>query len=308
MSQQPTAKRGIGGKIPLLLIAAVVVAGVLLSIFYSTQQVALTPRIAKIVITGPLSYSTPPLFGASVGVEEYIKLVKQAEDDPTVKAVILVFDSPGGTVSASYDLYTAVKSLASKKVVVSYARGTLASGAYMAACPSTRIYASPSSLIGSIGVYASVLSVEGLLGKLGVRVYTVKTGELKDIGSPYRNMTAEDLRVMQEIVDEYFRLFRSIVLEWRKNVSSGVFTGRPYGPQEALKAGLIDGITTFEEALNKTRELAGLPPYAPVVELKPPQPGLLSLLFGALGSRTPLSVPSVVYLAMWPEPQYIVLP
>ncbi|UNQ73956.1 signal peptide peptidase SppA [Infirmifilum sp. NZ] len=308
MSQQ-TVPGKLKRRLPLLLIIAVVVAGVALSLYYSTApQLTLTPHVAKIVITGTLDYSASSILGATTGVEDYISLIRQAESDPTVRAVILVFDSPGGTVSASYDLYTAVKELARKKVVVSYARGTMASGAYMAACPSTRIYASPSALVGSVGVYTSVLTAEGLLDKLGVKVYTIKSGELKDIGSPYRSMSPEELRVMQEIIDEYFELFKSIVLENRGNVSNEVFTGRPYSPQQALKAGLIDGVTTLEEALNKTKELAGLPPDAPVVELTPPKPGLLTLLFGGSSSRLPLSVPSIVYLAMWPPPQYIVLP
>ncbi|MEZ0346777.1 MAG: signal peptide peptidase SppA [Infirmifilum sp.] len=306
---QVANKISIQKRLPLIIIITLVVVGVLLAFFSSSKSsTLLVPHVAKIKISGTIDYSSGSLLGATTSVDQYISLIDNARNDPSVKAVIIVFDSPGGTVSASYDLYNAIKKLAAKKVVVSFAQGSMASGAYMAACPSTKIYASPSALVGSIGVYTSVTSVEGLLGKLGIRVYTIKSGPLKDIGSPFRNMTAEEEKVMQEIIDEYFRLFQNIVLENRKNVNSEVFTGRPYAPQEALKMGLIDDILTLDEAINKTKELAGLPYEAPVTELKPPQPSLLSLLFGTSTSKTPLSVPSILYLAMWPPPTYIVLP
>ncbi|MGB9708582.1 MAG: signal peptide peptidase SppA [Infirmifilum sp.] len=305
----PQAKSSVKQKLPLFFIVGIILVGLVLAVFSpGSTRPKFIPQVAMIEIRGALDYSSQSLLGVSTGIDQYIKLLEQAREDPSIKAVIIVYDSPGGTVSASYDLYVAVKKLAREKVVVSYARGSMASGAYMAASPSTKIYASPSALVGSIGVYASTINVEGLLGKLGIRVYTFKSGALKDIGSPYRNMTSEEMQVMQEIIQEYFALFKNIVLEHRKNVGENVFSGRPYPPEEALKEGLIDGIMTLDEAINKTKELAGLPLTAPVYELKPQPTGLLGLLFGGSGTRTPMSVPSLIYLAMWPPPEYIVLP
>lgn len=307
--EQTPSKHRIKQKLPLFFIFGVVIIGIILAFYSSSStRTTLVPHVAKIEITGTLDYSSNTILGVSTSVDQYIKLLEQARQDPSVRAVIVVFDSPGGTVTASYDLYTAMKKLSSEKVVVAYARGSMASGAYMSACPSTKIYASPSALVGSIGVYTSVTSVEGLLGKLGIRVYTIKSGSLKDIGSPYRNMTSDEERIMQEIINEYFTLFKSIVLENRKNVLDEVFSGRPYAPQQALKAGLIDGIMTLDEAVNKTKELAGLPQSAPVVELKPPTPGILNILFGSTSSKIPINIPGIMYLAMWPPPNYIIVP
>lgn len=300
-------KQRLWAKLPLILIIASVVAGVLLAIAYAPRP-ALGPYIAEIRISGALDYSSSLVLGTTVGVEEYIRLVEQARDDPMAAAVILVFDSPGGTVAASYDLFEAVRELAETKTVVVYARNLLASGAYLAALPAKRIYASPASLVGSVGVYATVLSAEQLLSKLGVKVYAIKSGAMKDIGSPYREMSEEELRVMEGIIGEYFQLFREKVVAYRGNVSPEVFSGRPFSPKDALAAGLIDGVMNYEDAVAKTRELAGLPPGTPVRELKPRRPTLLDLILQGTGSTGRVVVPRVLALAMWPPPEVIVLP
>ncbi|ABL79220.1 signal peptide peptidase SppA [Thermofilum pendens] len=297
-------------RLPLLLIVAVVILGaVLVLLRQGATQTRLTPYIAQITIKGTIDYASSSIFGATPGVEEYIKLVKQAEEDPMAKAVLLVFDSPGGTVTASDELYQAVKELSQKKVVVSYAKGLLASGAYMAALPSRAILASPTSEVGSVGVIVTVLNVGNLLGKIGVTVYTFKSGELKDVGSPYRPMTEEDAKVLEEMVNYYFGLFKGRVLEHRGNVSSEVFSGRPFTPDKALQAGLIDKVCTYQEAVNYTRALANLPETAEVVELKPRTPTLLDLLLGTYsGAGNRLVIPSIVVLYMWPPPVAVILP
>jgi len=291
-------------KLPLILIVASVALGLaLLLLRHPSIPTYTTPYIAEIRIRGALDYSAASLLGVTIGVEEYIRLVKQAASDPFAKAVIIVFDSPGGTVAASYDLYEAVRELAREKPVVAYARNLMASGAYLAALPASRIYASPASLVGSVGVYTTVISVEGLLSKLGVVTYTIKSGSMKDIGSMYRNMTPAEQRVMEGIIAEYFNLFKEKVLEHRQSVGEEVFTGRPFAPREALAAGLVDGVMSYEEAVDRTRELAGLPPEAPVIELKPRPPSLLDLLLGVGDYRQRLlTVPQAMVLAMWPPP------
>ncbi|MGC8970500.1 MAG: S49 family peptidase, partial [Conexivisphaera sp.] len=250
--QAESLRQRLWRRLPLLIILLAVAAGVALALLrLSPPRTALVPYVAEIRINGPIDYSPQSLLGVSVGVDEYIKLIRQARNDPMARAVVLVFNSPGGTVAASYDLFEAVKELSREKVVVAYARNLMASGAYFAALPARRIYASPASLVGSVGVYTTLLSARELLGKIGVTVYTVKSGPMKDIGSPYREMSSEELRVMQGIVDEYFQLFKKSVITYRGNVSPEVFTGRPFAPQEALSAGLIDGVMSYEVALAK---------------------------------------------------------
>ncbi len=265
-------------------------------------------RVALIRVTGSISSTSGGILGAQYGVDAYIKVIDEARKDPSVKAVVLVFDSPGGEAGAAERLYYAVKKLAENKTVVAYSEGLMASGAYEAALPAREIVASPSSIVGAVGVYSVVINVHKLMDKLGVTVYTFKSGPLKDVGSPFRNMTSADMKVMQEIVDGLFQVFKKRVLMHRKNVSPEVFTGRPYTAAQAVKAGLIDKIGTLDDAVRDAKALAGLPESTPVVELRPPAPGLLDLLFGGAASRTPLVVPSQAYLAMWPPPAAVLPP
>jgi len=296
-------------RLPLFIILGAVILGVILAILSQRQAFAsFRPYVAQITIKGTIDYSSSSIFGTTVGVEEYIRLIKQAEGDPLAEAVILVFDSPGGTLTASDDLYQAVKELASKKVVVTYAKGLMASGAYMAALPARVVLASPTSEVGSVGVYVTVLNVESLLGKLGVTVYTFKSGVFKDIGSPYRNMTEEEMRIMNELVGYYFELFKERVLASRGRVADEVFTGQPFTPARAREVGLVDDVCTFEEALSRVKSIAGLPEDTPVVELKPRTPTLLDILLGASQKAYPITIPSMVVLAMWPPPVAVVFP
>jgi protease-4 len=267
--------------------------------------VAGTGYVALIRIEGAIAYRTSQLslLGSTASADDLVQLLDAALRDQLAKAVVLRVNSPGGSAAASEALYLKVRELAASKPVVAYIEEYGTSGAYMAVLPAARILAANSSIVGSVGVYTSVITYSGLLEKLGVRVYVFKSGELKDVGSSFREPSEEDKRVLQSIVDGIFELFKKRVLAHRRLANaSEVFSGRPFLAEEAVKLGLIDGIGTLDDAVNLARELAGLPKDAPVRELKPPSPGLLRLLLGAASlARRPV-VPSVEVLAMWPPP------
>ena len=264
-----------------------------------------TGYVALIRIEGAIAYQTSQLslLGSTASADDLVQLLDAALKDPLAKAVVLRVNSPGGSAAASEALYLKVRELAASKPVVAYIEEYGTSGAYMAVLPAARILAANSSIVGSVGVYTSVITYSGLLEKLGVRVYVFKSGELKDVGSSFREPSEEDKRVLQSIVDGIFELFKKRVLAHRRLANaSEVFSGRPFLAEEAVKLGLIDGIGTLDGAVNLARELAGLPKDAPVRELKPPSPGLLRLLLGAASlARRPVA-PSVEVLAMWPPP------
>jgi protease-4 len=264
-----------------------------------------TGYVALIRIEGAIAYQTSQLslLGSTASADDLVQLLDAALKDPLAKAVVLRVNSPGGSAAASEALYLKVRELAASKPVVAYIEEYGTSGAYMAVLPAARILAANSSIVGSVGVYTSVITYSGLLEKLGVRVYVFKSGELKDVGSSFREPSEEDKRVLQSIVDGIFELFKKRVLAHRRLANaSEVFSGRPFLAEEAVKLGLIDGIGTLDDAVNLAREMAGLPKDAPVRELKPPSPGLLRLLLGAASlARRPV-VPSVEVLAMWPPP------
>ena len=263
-----------------------------------------TGYVALIRIDGAIAYQTSQLslLGSTASADDLVQLLDTALNDPLAKAVVLRVNSPGGSAAASEALYLKVKELAASKPVVAYIEEYGTSGAYMAVLPAARILASNSSIVGSVGVYTSVITYSGLLEKLGVKVYVFKSGELKDVGSSFREPSEEDRKVLQSIVDGVFELFKKRVLAHRKVADEGeVFSGRPFIAGEAVKLGLIDGIGTLDDAVNLAREMAGLPKDTPVREMKPPSPGLLQLLFGGAAAKDRF-VPSVEVLAMWPPP------
>jgi len=283
---------------------------VALTLTPEVKEITITPTeyVALIRIEGPIAYRTQgyTIFTQPIGVETTIELIEEARTDPSVKSVILYINSPGGTATASEALYYAVKKLSEEKPVVAYIAEYGTSGAYMAALPADTIIASESSFTGAIGVYSIIISYKGLLDKLGIEVYTFKSGKLKDIGSPYRNMTEEDAEVFEEIVSELFTIFKNRVEEHRDIKDEKVYTGRPFLAKQALELGLIDDIGTLDDAKKKARELAGLPEEAPIKELEPPRPSLFETLFG-LSSQSNLKIlPSYEILCIWPPPAVII--
>jgi len=296
----------------LLAIALAAVAVLLLIVVQTggalqpaqTLQLTSAGYVALVRVEGTIAYSASQLtlLGATLDAGELAKLVEQVASDPAARAVVLLIDSPGGSAAASEELYLKVQELALKKPVVAYIREYGTSGAYMVALPARRIVASNSSLAGSVGVYLSVATYTGLLEKLGVKVHVFKSGELKDVGSPFRELTADDAQVLEEMVRESFELFKSRVLKHRAVRNPDlVFSGRPFTASQALELGLIDAIGTLDDAISLAREMGGLPPQAPIREVKPPRPGLLQLLLGGATQGRPV-VPSLEILAMWPPP------
>ena len=310
MSQLPS--KGLSEK-KLIAIIAILTAVVLIAsiaVFLTTPELGEfklfeEEYVAVVKVKGEIaSGSAVGIFGTQ-GIDSTIELIREAEKDPLAKAVIIYINSPGGEAGASESLYYAVAELAEKKPVIAYIEGLGASGAYMAVLPANEIIASNSSLVGSIGVYSTVIVAQKLLEKVGVQVYVYKSGELKDMGSPYRNMTGEEAKVMQEIVDNLFKVFKARVEKHRGKLPEEVFTGRPFVAAEALKLGLIDKIGNFQDALNEARKLAGLPSTAPYKELKPEAPSLFNI-FGESTSKT-LIVPKYAILTMWPPPQTVII-
>lgn len=289
---------------------------VLIALIYASSQslgtgepvFAFRPRVGVIRISGAIQYGAGGILGAEHDVRDYIGLIDKAREDPSIASVVIVFNSPGGEASASEELYLAVKKLSEKKPVVAFAEGSMTSGAYEAALPARVIVASPSSTVGAVGVYSIVLNVEELMGKLGIKAYVFKSGPMKDIGSPFRGMTDDEKRVMQELIDDLFEVFKDRVLKHRKEVKDEVFTGRPFSARRGLEVGLVDKIGTFDDAVSEAKRLANLPEDAPVEELRPPTPSLLNLLLGGTYTRRAVLVPSQVILAMWPPPTAIISP
>lgn len=188
------------------------------------------------------------------------QLVEYSKDD-SIKSVVLRIDSPGGGVVASQEIYKAVLELKKKKSVVVSMGSVATSGGYYVACAADKIVANPGTITGNIGVVVHFSNVEELLKKIGLKSSIVKSGQYKDIGSPLRDMTLDEKRLIQEVVDDIYDQFleavslnRKISREKAASISDGkIFTGR-----QALKMGLVDFLGDQEYAINLAAKLSGI--------------------------------------------------
>lgn len=246
-------------------------------------------KIAVVKVEGEI-VQTGDLTTAAVA-EDLVSQLEQAGEDPAVKAVILRINSPGGSVVASDEIYREVLELqrAGKPVVASMGE-VAASGGYYVAAGARRIVANPSTFTGSIGVILVLLNLEGAAGNLGVDPIIIKAGRLKDIGSPFRELTEEERQIFQGMIDQSYQQFVDVVAEGRhmsESEAREIATGRPYTGLQADDLGLVDRLGDFDVAVGTARRLAGLE-RATVVEYRP-QVSLQDLLGrGFPGVRSPV--------------------
>ncbi len=188
----------------------------------------------------------------------------KAASDKRVKALILRINTPGGLVTTSDIIRHELIGFKEEKgvPVVAQFMGVAASGGYYIATAADKLIAHPTTVTGSIGVVAFKLNAAGLLEKIGVRDETIKSGEMKDMGSPFRAMTEKDRRVLQGVIGSLFERFKALVIEARPAIREAdlpeVFDGRVFAAQRALELGLVDRIGYMDDAIDLAKELAGI--------------------------------------------------
>lgn len=209
------------------------------------------------------------------------QLVEHRED-PTVKAVVLRINSPGGAVGPAQEIYEEVKKLARVKPVVVSMGTVAASGGYYVAVPARRILANPGTLTGSIGVVMQFTNVEELLAKIGLKNRVVKSGAHKDMGSATREMTEEERAILQELIDDVHLQFVSAIAEGRKMDLKRVkelADGRIYTGRQALKVGLVDELGNLQDAIALAGKMGGIQGKPQVVYPERQRPDFLRYLF-----------------------------
>src|SRR3989338_6986417 len=249
------------------------IAAYLVSLAFERDNEIISNGIAIVPIKGAIlpEDSNDILRGSGMGSDTIINNLRKAEENKGIKAVVLEINSPGGTVVASREVANYVKSLSEKKPVVAWIREMGASGAYWIASGADVIIADEMSITGSIGVLSSYLEFSGLLEKYGVRYERLVAGELKDVGSPYRDLTEAEKKLMNVKLKKIQDLFVKDVAENRKldaaqinEIRQGFF----YLGIEAVDLGLVDVLGGREEAIAKAKEIAGIAD-GKVVEYKP---------------------------------------
>jgi protease-4 len=276
---------------PLLGLVALMLAGC------SVISVDLTPRVrpleeeavegrgdAKIVlvdlsgvlsdeaVTPVLTLGTPP-----TRVPLLVRLreeLTKAEHDPRVRALVVRINSPGGTVTASDVIYRELRLYRERtgRPIVAVLMDLAASGGYYVALAADTIVAHPTTVTGSIGTIMVSMNAEGLLQKIGVAPLTIKSGERKDMGSPFRTVTPEERAIFQSVIDDLHRQFVAKLAERRRldpATAARLADGRIYSAEQALAQGLVDRIGYMPDALAEARRAAGLEQARVVVYQRP---------------------------------------
>ena len=201
------------------------------------------------------------LSGAIMDDSEILEKIETLKNDEAIKGVLLLIDSPGGALSPSVEISLAIKSLNSRKPVVAYAKGTMASGSYLGGVWASKIYANPGSFIGSIGVIMQGLDVSEAAAKLGFAEQIVKAGELKEAGTMMRKWSDAERASLQALVDESYELFtrevaqaRSLDLRKRDTWANA----RVFLASGAKAVGLIDEVGSLEDAKSALIKASGV--------------------------------------------------
>ena len=205
---------------------------------------------------------TDPWDGSRFGTsyESIANQVHAASNDDSVRSILMRFDSPGGSVAGLSTVADQIHGAQAKKPVIAYADGLMASAALWNGSQATRLIASPSAWVGSIGVITNAFDISGLLDKWGIKVNTIKSTPSKDAGSPYRPMSEQDRALIQKDVNEYDRQFRSAVARGRGADPAMVSqwqSARGYIGQQAVDASLADGVMGSVESVIAMAEATG---------------------------------------------------
>ena len=249
---------------PLRLILWILLAGVLVVLLAT----ALWPDLD---LSGEDRIALIRVEGVILDAQQTVRDLKKFGDSPSVKAIVLRIDSPGGGVVPSQEIHDAVLRVRHKqnKAVVASMGTVAASGGYYIAAATDRIIANPGTLTGSIGVIMELANLEGLLKKIGVENVVVKSGRHKDIGSPFRKMSDEDRRILQSVMDDVHTQFIEAVAEGRsldvadvRPLADGrIFTGR-----QAKEIKLVDELGDLDDAIRLAADLGGIEGEPKVVE------------------------------------------
>jgi protease IV len=227
--------------------------------------------------------------GAIMSPDAYLESIRRIAEDKACKGVLVRIDSPGGAVGASQEIHTALVGLKARGLPIIVSQGNLAaSGGYYVSLAGDRIFSNPGTLTGSIGVILQFPEAQRLLDKVGVKLNTVKSGDLKDVGNFSRPPTPEELRYLQSVIDNTYGQFIDDILKSRKIAKADLLRiadGRVMTGKQAREHGLVDTLGGYREAEKYLASLAKLE-GEPILVKEPPERSRLEDLFGAKGEQS----------------------
>lgn len=234
-------------------------------------------KVLLVDLSGLISSHAPsgPFDDSSNMVARIKEELTLAAEDRKIKGIVLRINSPGGTVTASDILYHELKTFKEKhKIpVIASIMEVGASGGYYIAAAADKILVHPSSVTGSVGVIMMTVNAQGLLEKIGVATTAVTSGPRKDMGSPFRAMTAEERGIFQGVIDSFYERFLAVVQEGRSNLTPEqirkLADGRIYSGEQAKALGLVDAVGYLDDAVELAKQGAGLAEARVVVYRRP---------------------------------------
>lgn len=240
-------------RVILLAIAFFFIVSFVSSLIYS-----FSPKIAVIPLDGVLvTGSTGSIWESSVSSRETVSYIEQARDDSSVKAIVLDINSPGGSPVASEEISKAIESVNHTKPVIAVISDIGASGAFWVAVSADKIYVSPMSIVGSIGVTSAGLSFEDFIKNYNITYRRLTSGKFKDMGTPYRNMSTEETKMFQQLLDEVHQDFiahvaksRNLSIEYVKPYAEGqIFLG-----SQAVKLKFADKLGYYTDVISDLKK------------------------------------------------------
>jgi capsid assembly protease len=212
--------------------------------------------VAVIPVEGVLAKRMNLLMQISGGMSMLMvgNMVRAAAEDDSVKSIILHIDSPGGTVDGTQELANIVASARARKPVIALADGVMASAAYWIGSAAEKVFiSSDTTIVGSIGIVATHIDVSGREAQMGVKTTEITAGKYKRIASQYGALTPEGRADIQEKADYFYSVFVEAVAENRgvgvENVLERMADGKTFIGQQAIDAGLVDGVATLDELI-----------------------------------------------------------
>jgi protease-4 len=255
----------------------------------SQKRVGSKPKVAVVHAVGMImsGKSSASFFGGeTLGSETFIKAVKQAAEEKSVKAIVIRVDSPGGSALASDLMWRALQK-AGKPIVVSMG-DVAASGGYYISMGANHIFAEPGTLTGSIGVVGGKVAIGGLLEKVGITTSVISRGKNSGIMSMMSGFTPNERQAMQRMLDEIYGQFTRKAAEGRKmeyGKLEKLARGRVYTGAMAIKLNLVDELGTLDDAVAYAAKLGGLPAGEKTERWLLPAPvNPLEAIFGSMDS------------------------
>jgi len=221
--------------------------------------------------------------GVIVSAEKIAGQLTKYRQRSNIKGMIIRIDSPGGGSAAFQEIYREIRRVRESGIPVMASIASVgASGGYYAALGATKIMANPGSIVGSIGVIVDFPVAVELLNKIGIDVQTVKSGQYKDMGSPYKEFTLEDEKQLDFVVQDIFDQFVTAIADERgilKKELLKISDGRIFTGSQAKELSLIDTLGTFEDAVLMIAEMAGIQGRPKLVFSQKQKKTLFDILF-----------------------------